>query len=260
MQGENTSYKKKRVGFFGAQIDPLTMQETLDSAQEIIHQGKPRQHVVVNVAKLVTMQKNEEIRNIVNSCSLINADGQGIVWGANLFGANIPERVAGIDLFTNLVKLANEKGFKLYFLGAREEVVNKVIDTFKTNYPGIKIVGKRNGYFKENEEKEIAEEIRKSKADILFVAMGSPQKEIFLNKHLNNMEIPFVMGVGGSFDVVAGVTKRAPMWMQKAGMEWFYRFMCEPKRMWKRYLLTNSIFLGMIIKALISRKKGLALS
>ncbi len=260
MPALKTVLQKKRVRFFGAQIDPLTMEETLDSVQEIICQGKPRQHVVVNVAKLVTMQKNEEIRKIVNSCSLINADGQGIVWGANFFGAKIPERVAGIDLFINLVKLASEKGYKLYFLGAKDEVVDKVHEIFKTNYPELKVVGKRNGYFKINEENEVAEEIRASKADILFVAMSSPQKEIFLNKHLENMEIPFVMGVGGSFDVVAGVTKRSPMWMQHAGLEWFFRFLCEPKRMWKRYLITNSIFLLMILKAFVSGKKGPVLS
>lgn len=180
--------------------------------------------------------------------------------GANLIGAKIPERVAGIDLFINLVRLANDKGYKLFFLGARDEVVDKVSKTFKAKYPEIQIVGKRNGYFNEREENEVVDEIRASKADIMFVAMGSPQKEIFLNKHLNYMEIPFVMGVGGSFDVVAGVTKRAPMWMQKAGLEWFFRFLCEPKRMWKRYLVTNIIFLGMIIKALISGQKEPVLS
>jgi N-acetylglucosaminyldiphosphoundecaprenol N-acetyl-beta-D-mannosaminyltransferase len=254
------SSKMKRVSVFGANIDPLTMQETLISVEKIIQRRKPNQHVVVNVAKLVMMQKDKSVRNIVNSCALINADGQGVVWGAKLIGVKVPERVAGIDLFTHLVELASEKGYKPYFLGAREEVLNKVVSTFESKYSKLQIAGKRNGYFSGDEEKEIVESIRSSNADILFVAMSSPHKEIFLNKYLEDLGVPFVMGVGGSFDVVSGVTKRAPMWMQKFGMEWFFRFMCEPRRMWKRYLVTNTIFLGMILKVLVTGKKGTALS
>ncbi len=254
------SSKMKRVNVFGANIDPLTMQETLISVEKIIQRRKPNQHVVVNVAKLVMMRKDKSVRNIVNSCALINADGQGVVWGARLIGVKVPERVAGIDLFTHLVALASEKGYKPYFLGAREEVLNKVISTFESKYSKLQIAGKRNGYFSGDEEREVVESIRNSNADILFVAMSSPQKEIFLNKYLEDLGVPFVMGVGGSFDVVSGVTKRAPMWMQKFGLEWFFRFMCEPRRMWKRYLVTNTIFLGMILKVLVAGKKGTALS
>ena len=118
------------------------------------------------------------------------------------------------------------------------------------------MVGKGNGYFSEVEEGKVVEDVRNSNADILFVAMNSPKKEIFLNKYVDYMGVPFVMGVGGSFDVISGVTKRAPVWMQNAGLEWFFRFLCEPKRMWRRYLVTNLIFLGMIIKAVITGKKG----
>lgn len=254
------SNKVERVSMFGANIDPLTMQETLLCVENIICHRKPNQHVVVNVAKLVMMQKDKAVRNIVNSCALINADGQGVVWGARLVGVKVPERVAGIDLFVNLVEVAADKGYKLFFFGAREEVLNKVISTFKAKYSELQIVGKRNGYFNENDESKIVESIRNSKADILFVAMSSPKKEIFLNKYLQDMGVPFVMGVGGSFDVVSGVTKRAPLWMQKSGLEWFFRFLCEPQRMWKRYLVTNTIFLGMILKALILGKKKTILS
>ena len=246
---------KNRINFFGAQIDPLTMLETLDSIEKIIDLRQPTQHVVVNVAKLVMMQKDTELQDIVNSCGLINADGQGIVWGAKLLGIGIPERVAGIDLFQNIVRMASERNYKLYFLGAKEEVVTKVVDLFESKYPRLQVAGFRNGYFNEKEEKEIVEDIHRSKADVLFVAMGSPNKEIFLNKYINDMAVPFVMGVGGSFDVVAGKTKRAPLWMQKIGLEWFYRFLCEPQRMWKRYLVSNTLFLGMVFKALLTRKR-----
>ncbi len=244
----------KRIHFFNAWLDPLTMEETLRRVQDIIQERKPEQHVVINVAKLVLMQKNKELRDIVNSCGLINADGQGIVWGARLLGLQIPERVTGIDLFMNIVKLADRKNYKVYFLGAKETTVKRVVDILSSDAPGLQAAGCRNGYFSAEEEKGVAEAIRDSGADILFVAMSSPKKEFFLKKYLDLMQVPFTMGVGGSFDVVAGETLRAPLWMQQAGLEWFFRFLNEPGRMWKRYLVTNAIFFGMLLKALISGK------
>ena len=249
---------RRLVNFFGATIDPLTMSETLVKAEDIIRDRKPVQHVVVNVAKLVMMRKDQGLRDIVNACGLINADGQGIVWGAKLLGIGIPERVAGIDLFQNIVRMAAERNYKLYFLGAKDEVVKRTVDRFQSQYPHLQVAGFRNGYFNEEEEAGIIEDIRESRADVLFVAMSSPKKEVFICKYLEQMAVPFVMGVGGSFDVVAGVTKRAPEWMQKMGMEWFYRFLCEPKRMWKRYLVTNTVYLGMILKALVTGKREIA--
>jgi N-acetylglucosaminyldiphosphoundecaprenol N-acetyl-beta-D-mannosaminyltransferase len=132
--------------------------------------------------------------------------------------------------------------------------LRKTMRTFLLQYPGLKIVGFRNGYFTQAEEGSVVEEIRQSDADILFVAMGSPQKEYFLHQHREAMSVPFSMGVGGSFDVVAGVSLRAPMWMQKAGLEWFYRFLNEPGRLWKRYLVTNAVFLTMIVRGLFARR------
>ncbi|MGD9581126.1 MAG: WecB/TagA/CpsF family glycosyltransferase [Vampirovibrionia bacterium] len=245
--------EKERINFFGALIDPLTMNETLNKVSEIIETKTITQHVVVNVAKLVFMQKDENLKNIVNSCDLINADGAGIVFGAKLLGVNIPERVAGIDLMENIVKMSSEKGYSIYFLGAQEEIITKVISKYKAIYPNLKVAGYRNGYYTEQEELTIAENIRDSKADVLFVAISSPKKEIFLNKYLNIMNVPFVMGVGGSFDVVAGKVSRSPVFMQKLGLEWFYRLIQEPRRMWKRYLVTNSIFLYILMKSFVNR-------
>lgn len=251
----NSFNSQSRIQFFGASIDPLTMPETLKRVEEIIHSKTITQHVVVNVAKIVLMQKDEQLKKIVNSCGLINADGQGIVWGANLLGEKIPERVAGVDLFLNIVELSAQKGYRLYFLGAKDQVVKKVIEIFKLKYPTIKIAGYRHGYFSKEEEPSIAQAISQSKADVLFVAMSSPQKEYFLGQYASVMKVPFMMGVGGSFDVVAGITQRAPVWMQKIGLEWFYRLLCEPGRMWKRYLTTNCIYAGMLIRGLFKGKR-----
>ena len=244
-----------RFTFFGAYIDPLTMDQTLEKIEEIISNKTPVQHVVVNVAKLVMMQKDEALRGIVNSCGLINADGQGIVWGARLLGLKVPERVAGIDLMINLVERAAEKGYRIYLLGAEKEIIMRVEEIWRDKYPCLQIAGSQDGYFTEEQEAGVVGNIRNSGADILFVAMGSPKKEIFLNKYLKSLNVPFVMGVGGSFDVVAGKTKRSPRWMQKAGLEWFYRFLCEPLRLWKRYFVTNNIYALMLLKSLLNRER-----
>jgi N-acetylglucosaminyldiphosphoundecaprenol N-acetyl-beta-D-mannosaminyltransferase len=252
---EQVIFPDKRRQFFGSHVDLLTMDETLAAVEEIIQRRVPTQHVVINVAKLVTMRRDEKLREIVNSCPLINADGQGIVWGARAMGIPVPERVTGIDLFQKIVETANDRQYRIFFLGAREAVVRKVAEDYCRRYPSMQLAGYHHGYYAASEEQVIVEKIRASKPDALFVAMSSPKKEFFLKKHLEAMEVPFVMGVGGSFDIVAGVTRRAPVWMQKAGLEWFYRILNEPGRMFGRYLKSNLIFLWMMMKASIFGKK-----
>ncbi len=246
--------KKNRIEFLNSPIDVLTMQETLEIIENAISSRELIHHVVVNVAKIVNMQKDEELRNSVISGDIINADGQGVVWGAKFLKKKLPERVAGIDLMQNLVKLAHNKNYKIFFLGAKEEIVSKVVKIYKEKYSANIIAGYRNGYFTEKEEKNIVNDIIKSKADILFVAISSPKKENFLNKYKNVLRIPFIMGVGGSFDVVSGKVKRAPRFMQRTGFEWFYRFLQEPRRMWKRNLHANSKFLFLILKEKFKKK------
>jgi N-acetylglucosaminyldiphosphoundecaprenol N-acetyl-beta-D-mannosaminyltransferase len=162
---------------------------------------------------------------------LINADGMPVVWASRLLGNPLPCRVAGVDLFQNLVKLCADKGYRPFFFGAREWVVEKVVEEFKQRYPKLDVAGYRNGYYTEEEEPAIAEMIRDSMADMLFVGFSSPMKENFLKKWMPVMQIPFCMGVGGSFDIIAGRTKRAPLWMQKSGLEWCYQIYQEPRRM-----------------------------
>lgn len=244
---------EKRVKFLNTYVDALSMEETLEKIQEYIDNKTCVQHVVINAGKVNLMQDNEELTKIINDCPLINADGQSIVWGSKILGNSLPERVAGIDIFTELVKISAEKGYKPYFFGAREEVVKQVVRKFKEQYPTLQVAGYRNGYFNKEESKSIAEEIYKSGADILFVAFSSPMKEFWIKEHMEIMKVPFAMGVGGSFDVIAGKTTRAPKWMQKHGLEWFHRFIQEPRRMFKRYIIGNIKFLCLLIKYKINR-------
>ena len=239
----------KKVDVLNIPVQALSMTETLGFIKNRIDTNQFTQHVVVNAGKIVSMQDDEALRKSVLEADMINADGMSVVWASRFLGKALPARVAGIDLMLELVKMAHSHGYKCYFFGAKQEVVEKVVETFSNEYSSAIIGGYRNGYFKEEEEEELAKEIANSGADMLFVAMSSPKKEIFVNKYKKLMNVPFVMGVGGSFDVVAGVTKRAPLWMQKAGLEWFYRFIQEPKRMWKRYLVGNTKFIWLVLKA-----------
>jgi len=231
------------------------MNETLAFVQDTITSNKQIHHVVVNAGKMVQMQNNLQLRESVNSSDIINADGQAVVWAAKFLNKPLKERVAGIDLMQNLVELSAQKNYKLYFLGAEENVVSKTVEIYSEMFGSDIIAGYRNGYYKPEDEKEIINDIVSSKANILFVAITSPKKENFLYKYKNELaSVNFIMGVGGSFDVIAGKTKRAPVWMQNMGLEWFYRFLQEPKRMWKRYLVGNSKFILLVLKEKLRAK------
>ena len=239
---------RTRINILNCPIDNITMEETVNKINTSIQTKLHLHHVVVNAAKMVHMQKDKELYHSVVGSDIINADGQAVVWASKFLGQPLSERVAGIDLMQNLVRLAYEKNYKVFFFGAKEEVVSEVVSHYSKMYSPEIIAGYRNGYFQKEEEQNIAQEIASSDADILFVAISSPTKEIFLNQYKDIIDTPFIMGVGGSFDVVSGKVERAPTWMQNAGLEWFYRFLQEPRRMWKRYLYTNSMFLWLVLK------------
>jgi len=245
----------KSVKFLNTRVDNLNMQETLMIIAQAINKGEHIHHTVVNAGKIVDMQTDIKLWESVNESDLINVDGQAVVWASKFLGKPLKERVAGIDLMENLVKLAHRKEYKIFFFGAREEVVKEVVRKYSEQFSPTVVAGYRNGYYKEEEEKDIAYQIANSGANILFVAISSPAKENFLyqNKSILN-KVNFIMGVGGSFDVVAGKVKRAPIWMQKYGLEWFYRFIQEPKRMWKRYLVGNAKFIYLVLKEKLFRR------
>jgi len=245
-----------KVNFIGIPLDNLSMSETLDRIENSITINKQIHHCVINAGKIVKMQSDEKLQESVISSDIINADGMSVVWAARFLGHEIKERVAGIDLMDNLVGLAHKNNYKCFFLGAKEQVVNKIVDYYSNKYSNQVIAGYRNGYFDVNEEKIIVDQIIKSKANLLFVAITSPKKEVFLNKYKIELKsVNLIMGVGGSFDVISGEVKRAPLFMQKIGLEWFYRFIQEPRRMWKRYLIGNLKFIIIIFKAKFFKSK-----
>lgn len=243
----------QRIEMMGCQIDNLSMEETLQTIERFIQTGKPHQHVVINVDKLVKASRDGKLRRIINNCALINVDGMPVVWASRLLRKPLKERVAGVDLFEALMRRSAEKGWRVYLLGAQEEVVSGVKQVYGREYPGLTIAGYRNGYWKREEESEVVEHIKAAQADVLFVAISSPKKEHFLGRYQEEMKIPFAMGVGGTFDVVMGKVKRAPVWMQNYGLEWFYRFLQEPRRMFKRYFIDDMFFFWLLLKEFVRR-------
>jgi N-acetylglucosaminyldiphosphoundecaprenol N-acetyl-beta-D-mannosaminyltransferase len=246
--------QEKRVNLFGIPVEALTMAQVLDQVDEVIKSRGSLQIGVINAAKVVNMDKNPELREAVLSSDIILADGAAVVWASKLLRRPLPERVAGIDLMFGMFKRGNQRGYRVFCLGATEEISKTVEENLASDYPGLILAGRHHGYFTEDEAQGIADMIRDSKADILLVAMTSPKKERFLAKWMAHMQVPVCHGVGGSFDVYAGKVERAPESWQKLGLEWLYRVKQEPGRLWKRYLFTNASYIGMVLKAIVGFK------
>lgn len=245
-----------RINFWGFPVDNLSLEEALQQIEGFIRTGKPQQHVAINVDKIIKMRKDPQFRKTIAGCDLITIDGQPLIWASKLLGRPIKERFGGLDIMNGIIPRAVDKGYRIYLLGAREEVVKKVVEHYKLKFPSLRIVGWRDGYWEARKEEKMVTEIKNVKPDILFVAISSPKKEVFLQKYLRKMDVPFVMGVGGAFDIIAGVTKRAPKWMQRCGLEWLFRLCQEPRRLWKRYLLEDPIFLWLVLKEFLKKCFG----
>jgi len=229
-----------RLTIFGVSLDRLTMNATVERCRQLIEAHRPAQHVSLNAGKVVLMKDDPRLRAIVSRSDLVSADGMSIVWAGRLLGSPIRERVPGIDLMSRLLELAESKRWPVYFFGARAEVLARFLAVVRRRHPRLLVAGHCDGYSVRG--REAAERIAASRARLLFVGISSPFKEYFLAEHLPKMGGMFAMGVGGSFDVWAGATRRAPGWMQRSGLEWLYRFLQEPHRMWRRYVFGNVRF------------------
>ena len=248
--------KLHTVNVLGIEVFSVRMAQLINICIEHIDGKKTLLLGVVNVAKLVNCRKDAELHRSLMETDIILADGLPIIWLSRMLGDPLPERLAGIDIMYELLKEANNKNYRVFFLGAKSEVLQTMIKNTQRDYPNIAVAGYRDGYFGKEEEQDVARDIKESNADILFVGISSPKKENFLKNWLNYINVPICHGVGGSFDILAGVTKRAPIWMQRSGLEWLYRLIQEPRRMWSRYLYTNIIFIKLSLKAILQTRFG----
>lgn len=237
----------------GIPVANLTEAETIDATDRLIQAGGSHYAAVVNAAKVVAANRDESLKRALREADIVTADGMSIVWASRLLGGGLKERVTGIDLFQRLVEHAANRGRSVFFLGARDESVNRMVVCLTTRHPALRVAGYRNGYFNDSESEAVAADIKRTSADLLFVAMGSPAQEFWIANNLSRTGVRFALGVGGSFDHVSGLVPRAPMWMQRLGLEWLHRLMREPRRLWKRYLIGNLKFIWLIARQLVSR-------
>jgi N-acetylglucosaminyldiphosphoundecaprenol N-acetyl-beta-D-mannosaminyltransferase len=237
-----------------ADVHAATMAQVLEICRRAVRERAPLSIGVVNAAKLVHMQGDPALREAVESSDLVLADGMSVVWASRMLQRSLPERVAGIDLFERLLGLAEDEGYSVYLLGAEPEVLEAAMRAVKERHPRLRIAGSHHGYFSAAEEPALVEKIAAARPDFLFVGMSSPKKEVFLSRWGGRIAAPICHGVGGSIDVMAGKVRRAPGSWQKMGMEWLYRVLQEPRRLWRRYLVTNTQFLWMVLRDLTARR------
>ncbi|MGI6551825.1 MAG: WecB/TagA/CpsF family glycosyltransferase [Clostridia bacterium] len=241
-----------RVEILGAQIDGLTMEETLQKIESFIQEGTPHQAITLNAEILYRAVHQPALMEIINQADLVTPDGAGILWAARKLGRPVPERVTGIDLLQEIARKGASAGWKLFLYGGKPGVARQAAANLQKQYPALEIAGTAHGYLTEEEMPSLIEEIREARPQILLVALGAPKQEFWIKENLRKTGVPVAIGVGGSFDVIAGHVKRAPVWAQKAHLEWFYRLVKEPWR-YKR-MMSLPKFMGLVWRE--SRKKS----
>ncbi len=220
----------ERVNILGVDVDAVTMAEAVDVVRRAMDTRAGVMVATANAEMLMRATHDEELRRILNASALVVPDGAGTVWAARHLGHAMPERVAGYDLAQELLRRAPAEGRRVYFFGAAPGVAEKAKAKAEQLYPGIEIVGVRNGFFSPADNAAIIAEIRAARPDLLLVALGVPKQEKWIAAHLAELDVPVAIGVGGTLDVMAGVMKRAPHWMQRAKLEWLFRGLMQPKR------------------------------
>lgn len=250
--------KTEKKELFGIKFNPLTKERAVELVKDFINDKGKSQISFVPVYSIVVAQKDEEFKVALNSSSFVLADGMPIVWVSKLFGMPIPERIAGCDFFMKFCRVASEKQYTFFLMGATEEVLSNMCANLKKEFSSLRIVGTYSPPFKKEFSEEdnliMINKINEAKPDILWVGMSAPKQEKWIFQNLEKLDIKVAAGVGAVFDFIAGTKRRAPKWIQNIGMEWFWRLVHEPKRLWKRYLIGNSLFLWLVLKEFIKIK------
>lgn len=253
---------RKLLILLGVPIDDLTMDEALDRLDEFVHigraTGKGHQVATVNADFVVNSLRDPELRRILQEADMATADGMPLVWGARLLGVNLADRVTGADMVPALAERAAQRGYSLFLLGARPGVAAHAAQILQERYPGLNIVGVLSPPNRSVLEMDPAllDEIKAVNPDILLVAFGNPKQEKWISMHTGALQVPVCIGVGGTLDFIAGITKRAPRWMQRVGLEWVYRLLQEPRRLWKRYVLDLVYFSYFFVRQWWEMRKG----
>ncbi len=243
---------KNRVNILDVEVSRYDLEETMDLFANAIDNGHKLRVSVTPVNCVLWAYRDEKLKNIYNSADLVTADGVPLVWASKFLGPSIKGRVTGLDLLPEFSKISAEKGYRYFFLGAAEGVATKLANHLKGLNPGLNVVGTYSppfaDQFSEIENNKMIDMINKSKADILWVSLTAPKQDYWIAEHFDRLNVSIAIGVGAAFDVVAGNIKRSPKWMQRAGLEWLFRLIQEPRRLSKRYLVEAPQFIPLVVK------------
>ncbi len=246
----------QKINFLGLCYDNVSLDESIQIMEGFIRQSRPHQVFTPNSALIVWSHKDSYLRDVYQRTDLLTPDGMGVYIGTRILGRPVKANLPAVSMFFALLPIANEKGYRIYFLGARQGIVDKCVENLKRQYPQLQVAGFHHGHYSPEEEPSVIKNIRDSKPDILFVAMSTPQKERFIDGHKEELGVPVMIGVGGSFDIAAGVTRLAPRWIRYSGLEWLYRLVQEPRRLWRRYLETHPAFIKLLVRAFVRERLG----
>lgn len=243
-----------RHDFMGCPIDDYSFEQTVKEVLERIEGGEaPSLIHFLNVAKIVKARKDVALRQLLWNGEFVLPDGKPLLWFARAFGIHLPTRVNGTDLMERLLAESAQKGFRIYLLGATPDILEACVLKIRSIYPGSNICGYRDGYFGADEVENVIKAINSARPHILFIGMPTPRKEFFAQDYRSRLNVPVIQGVGGSFDVLAGAVPRAPTWMQHCGLEWLFRVLQEPGRLFWRYFSTNTVFIAIFFIHLLRR-------
>lgn len=238
----------EEVCIFNIRINPLRRREFLSIIEHGIKNRRQIAQFGVNSATINDIVRNDEFRDTINNADLVHIDGMSVVWALRSFGCPVPERVATPDLADDILAMADRERMSVFLFGAHEKILSLCRKNIEKKFPNIIISGSRNGYYSPEEEKDIFDLINKANPDILLLGMSSPKKELFFESYRHRLEARYILGVGGYFDIMSGLIRRAPRWMQDTGLEWLFRLMQEPRRLWKRYLIGIFQFFWLVTK------------
>lgn len=242
---------RRAVTVLGYPVDSLTMDEAVERVAEFVRSGRPHQITAINASKVVRADRDPRLRQVLLDSEMVISE-YAILWASRRLGRPLAAHVGGIMLMKCLIEAAPSRGHRVYFLGARPGVVVRLVERLRARYPSLAVVGCRDGYFDPSVSSEVTAAIRNCGPDILFVAMGTPRQEFWIRENMHHLGVPVLMGVGGSFDVLAGLRRETPAWMRH-GLEWAYRLAQDPKNLWRRYLTTNPAFVLKVAKARLGR-------
>lgn len=238
----------------GVRVHRVTLDQAADRLLDFIRDGGIHQVVTLNGAMLARASGDPELRETINSASLVTADGAGVLLAGRILGVRFPERVPGVDLMEHLFARSGDRSLRVFLLGARPGVAAAAGAALSRRHRGIEVVGTDHGYLAAGAEAAVADRIRRAGPDVLLVAMGFPKQEEWIAAHRDALGVPVAIGVGGTLDVLAGLSRRAPRWMQRAGLEWVYRIIREPRRWRTAAALPRIVWLA--VRERLARRRG----